>query len=65
MKYSLILYIVYFFNILLICNIELMLKNILIFNYKNTIQFSKNNFFFDILIKYYFFKNINKFIKIY
>lgn len=34
-----------------------MVKNINLFNYKNTVQFTKNKFFFDIFIEYYNYNN--------
>lgn len=34
-----------------------MVKNINLFNYKNTTQFAKNKFFFDILFGFYMYRN--------
>lgn len=34
-----------------------MVKNITLFNYKNTSQFVKNKFFFDIIFSYYTYEN--------
>lgn len=34
-----------------------MVKNITLFNYKNTSQFVKNKFFFDIIVNYYTYEN--------
>lgn len=34
-----------------------MIKNITLFNYKNTTQFTKNKFFFDIIFSFYQYKN--------
>lgn len=34
-----------------------MIKNITLFNYKNTTQFTKNKFFFDIIFLFYNYEN--------
>jgi hypothetical protein len=52
-KYIFILFILYNLNLLLICFIELMVKNISHFNYKNTSKFTKGKFFFDIISQIY------------
>jgi len=52
-KYIFILFILYNLNLLLVCFVELMVKNISHFNYKNTAKFMKNKFFFDIISQVY------------
>lgn len=56
-KYLYILVILYNLNLLLTTFVNLMVKNITLFNYKNTVQFTKNKFFFDIIIEYYNYNN--------
>lgn len=41
-----------------------MVKNINLFNYKNTSQFTQNKFFFDILFGFYLHGNNNNFIRV-
>ena len=55
-NYLYILVILYNINLLLNFYIEVMIKIITLFNYKNTTDFLNNYFFFDILV-YQFFKN--------
>lgn len=57
LKYAYMLLVLYNLNLLLTSFINLMVKNITIFNYKNTSQFVKNKFFFDTLFGYYNYKN--------
>lgn len=49
--------ILYNSNLVLNSFINVMVKNINIFNYKNTTQFTKNSYFYDILISTYYDKN--------
>ncbi len=51
-----ILVILYNLNLLLNCYIEIMIKIISLFNYKNTTSFNNNNSFYDILF-YNLYKN--------
>lgn len=51
--YAYLLIVLYSLNLILVNFINLGVKNISLFNYKNTTQFTANNFFFDIFIKYY------------
>lgn len=52
-----ILIILYTLNLLLSSFINLMVKNINLFNYKNTSMFTKNKFFFDIYFTYIGYSN--------
>lgn len=61
-KYLYILTILYNLNLFLNTFIQIMIKNITLFNYKNTIQWTKNKFFYDIIINFYLYEN--KFSKI-
>jgi hypothetical protein len=58
LKYLYILVILYNLNLLLNAFIQLMIKNVNIFNYKNTTKFSKNKFFYDLIINFYIYKNL-------
>lgn len=57
LKYLHILIILYSLNLVLTSFINLMVKNINLFNYKNTSAFAKNKFFFDILFTYLGYSN--------
>lgn len=57
MKYLYILIILYNLNLLLNSFVNFMVKNITLFNYKNTTQFTKNKFFFDIFFGFYLYRN--------
>lgn len=61
-KYLYILIILYNLNLFLNTFVQIMIKNITLFNYKNTIQWTKNKFFYDIIINFYLYEN--KFSKI-
>lgn len=61
-KYLYILIILYNLNLFLNTFNQIMIKNITLFNYKNTTQWTKNKFFYDIIINFYLYKN--KFSKI-
>lgn len=58
LKYVYILVILYNLNLLLNSFVNLMVKNITLFNYKNTTQFTKHKFFFDILYGFFLYKNL-------
>lgn len=61
LEYTFILYIAYILNIVLVSHSNLMIKNITLFNYKNSVSFTSNKFFFDIF--YSFFYNKKNFIE--
>lgn len=61
-KYLYILTILYNLNLFLNTFVQIMIKNITLFNYKNTVQWTKNKFFYDIIINFYLYEN--KFSKI-
>jgi hypothetical protein len=52
-----ILIILYNLNLLLNSFVNFMVKNINLFNYKNSTQFTKNKFFFDIFFGFYIYQN--------
>ena len=56
-KYLYILILLYNLNILLTTFVNFMIKNINLFNYRNTAQFTKNKFFFDIFFGYFNYNN--------
>lgn len=56
-KYLYILIILYNLNLFLNTFVQIMIKNITLFNYKNTIQWTKNKFFYDIIINFYLYEN--------
>lgn len=51
MKYIILLNLAYSINLIIISNGELMLKNIMLFNYKNNSKFLNNQKLFNILFK--------------
>ncbi len=53
-----ILQIAYLINIILVSYSNLMVKNITIFNYKNSINFSSNKFFYDIYYSFFYNKTL-------
>ena len=57
LKYFYIFIILYNLNLVLSSFVNLMIKNITLFNYKNTTQFTKNKFFFDIIFLFYNYEN--------
>lgn len=61
-RYLYILVILYNLNLFLNTFVQIMIKNITLFNYKNTVQWTKNKFFYDIIISFYLYEN--KFSKI-
>lgn len=61
LEYIFILYIAYILNIVLVSHSNLMVKNITLFNYKNSTNFTANKFFFDIF--YSIFYNKKNFIE--
>lgn len=61
-KYLYILTILYNLNLFLNTFVQIMIKNITLFNYKNTVQWTKNKFFYDIIINFYLYEN--KFSKV-
>ncbi len=57
-KYIYIFVILYNLNLIINAYIEIMVKNITLFNSKNTTKFSKNTQFFNIIL-YFYYKNTN------
>lgn len=60
-NYMIILQLAYLVNIILVSYSNLMIKNITIFNYKNSTNFTENKAFFDIF--YSFFYNKYSFLR--
>lgn len=56
-KYIYILAVLYYLNLVLVNFVNLGIKNINLFNYKNTSQYSNNKVFFDILFSFYYKNN--------
>lgn len=56
-KYLYILTILYNLNLFLNIYIQIMIKNITLFNYKNTVKWTSNKFFYDIIISFYLYEN--------
>lgn len=61
-EYLNIILILYYLNIILINFITTSLNNIQFFNYKNTIKYLNNSFFFDIFFNLYLNKKKYKFL---
>lgn len=62
-KYLYILVILYNLNLVLNVFVEITVKNITLFNYKNSVKFNNSNFFFD-NIMYYNYYLLNTYSKI-
>ena len=57
-KYLYILIILYNLNLILNVFVEITVKNITLFNYKNSVKYNNSNFFFDNILYYnYYLKN--------